>query len=192
MKEMVDAFNEYARSPHLQLALLELNEFVAEVLYLYRDYPAGVEIKLELAEEPLWVKADQGRLRQLLHNLVKNAIEAIRSGHGSALWISSRRDRAAGADCVELNVRDDGPGFPDHILASAFEPYVTTKPKGTGLGLAIVKKIVEEHGGWIQVENAPEGGARIAIRLPIQRDAADSSTPPAVPATLLNPAKEAG
>jgi nitrogen fixation/metabolism regulation signal transduction histidine kinase len=192
MKEMVDAFNEYARSPHLQLALLEMNEFIAEVLYLYRDYPAGVEIKLDLAEELLWVKADQGRLRQLLHNLVKNAIEAIRGGHGSALWIRSRRDRAAGVDCVELSVRDDGPGFPDHILASAFEPYVTTKPKGTGLGLAIVKKIVEEHGGWIHVENAAEGGARVAIRLPIQRDAAHSSTLPAVPATLLNPVKETG
>ena len=91
MKEMVDAFNEYARSPRLQLAPLELNEFVAEVLYLYRDYPAGVEIKLELAQEPLPINADKVRLRQLLHNLVKNAIEAIRDGHGSTLWIGARR-----------------------------------------------------------------------------------------------------
>jgi nitrogen fixation/metabolism regulation signal transduction histidine kinase len=192
MKEMVDAFNEYARPPRLQLIPLELNEFVTEVLYLYRDYPAGVEIKLELTQEPLRIKADTGRLRQLLHNLVKNAIEAIRDGHGSTLWIDTRRQHVTGADCVELSVRDDGPGFPDNILASAFEPYVTTKPKGTGLGLAIVKKIVEEHGGWIQLEAPAEGGARVVIRLPLLHDGVEPPTPPAVPAAPLNTAKEAG
>ena len=189
MKEMVDAFNEYARPPRLQLGPLELNEFVAEVLYLYRDYPAGVEIKLELTQESLPINADKGRLRQLLHNLVKNAIEAIRDGHGSTLWIGTGRAHVIGADCVELSVRDDGPGFPDRILENAFEPYVTTKPKGTGLGLAIVKKIVEEHGGWIQLESPPNGGARIVIRLPLLRDGAGSS---AVPAVSLHTEKETG
>jgi nitrogen fixation/metabolism regulation signal transduction histidine kinase len=110
----------------------------------------------------LLINGDNGRLRQLLHNLVKNAIEAIRDGQGSTLWVSSRREHVAGADCIELSVRDNGPGFPNHILASAFEPYVTTKPKGTGLGLAIVKKIVEEHGGWIQLETPADGGARVS------------------------------
>lgn len=172
MKEMVDAFNEYARPPRLQLTLLELNEFIAEVLYLYRDYPAGVEIRLELVEEPLAINADKVRLRQLLHNLVKNAIEAISDGRGSTLWISTRREHMAGADCAELSVRDDGPGFSANVLDNAFEPYVTTKPKGTGLGLAIVKKIVEEHGGWIQLETPPEGGAWIVIRLPLSRASA--------------------
>ncbi|MDS4025811.1 MAG: ATP-binding protein [Candidatus Contendobacter sp.] len=189
MKEMVDAFNEYARPPRLQLAPLDLNEFVAEVLYLYRDYPAGVEIKLELAQESLPVNADKVRLRQLLHNLVKNAIEAIRDGHGSTLWIGTSRAHVVGADCAELSVRDDGPGFPNTILANAFEPYVTTKPKGTGLGLAIVKKIVEEHGGWIQLESPPEGGARIVIRLPLLRDGVG---PPALSAVPLHTEKEAG
>ncbi|MBK9950056.1 MAG: HAMP domain-containing protein [Candidatus Competibacteraceae bacterium] len=191
MKEMVDAFSEYARPPRLQLAPLELNEFVTEVLYLYRDYPAGVEIKLDLTQEPLRVNGDKGRLRQLLHNLVKNAIEAIRDGHGSTLWISTRREHVAGTDRVELSVRDDGPGFPDSVHANAFEPYVTTKLKGTGLGLAIVKKIVEEHGGWIQLETPADGGARIAIRLPIFHDGADAPTPPAVPAAPLHTDKEA-
>ncbi len=189
MKEMVDAFSEYARPPRLQLAPLELNELIAEVLYLYRDYPAGVEIKLDLTQEPLPVSADKVRLRQLLHNLVKNAIEAIRDGHGSTLWIGASRAHATGADCAELSVRDDGPGFPDSILANAFEPYVTTKPKGTGLGLAIVKKIVEEHGGWIQLESPPGGGARIAIRLPLLRDGVGS---PVVPTVPLHTEKEAG
>ncbi|HHW76831.1 MAG TPA: HAMP domain-containing protein [Xanthomonadaceae bacterium] len=191
MKEMVDAFNEYARPPRLQLTPLELNEFVIEVLYLYRDYPAGVEIKLEPTQEPLWISGDKGRLRQLLHNLVKNAIEAIRDGHGSTLWVGTRRDRVAGADCAELSVRDDGPGFPENILTNAFEPYVTTKPKGTGLGLAIVKKIVEEHGGWIQLETPAEGGARVVIRLPLLHGDAGSPTPPALPAAPLHTDKEA-
>ena len=181
MKEMVDAFSEYARPPRLQLAPLELNEFVTEVLYLYRDYPAGVEIKLDLTQETLRVNGDKGRLRQLLHNLVKNAIEAIRDGHGSALWIGTRREHLAGADCVELSVRDNGPGFPESVLASAFEPYVTTKPKGTGLGLAIVKKIVEEHDGWIQLETPADGGARVVIRLPILHDGAEPAIPSALP-----------
>ncbi|HPF59243.1 MAG TPA: ATP-binding protein [Candidatus Competibacteraceae bacterium] len=192
MKEMVDAFNEYARPPRLQLAPLELNEFVTEVLYLYHDYPANVEIRLELAQEPLWINADKGRLRQLLHNLVKNAIEAIHDNQGSTLWIRTQREHVTGADCAELSVRDDGPGFPDHLLASAFEPYVTTKPKGTGLGLAVVKKIVEEHGGWIQLETPAEGGARIVIRLPFRHEDTGVSTTPGVPAIPLNTDQEAG
>ena len=85
-------------------------------------------------------------------------------------------------------MRDDGPGFPNHILANAFEPYVTTKPKGTGLGLAIVKKIVEEHGGWIQLESPPDGGAWIVIRLPLLRNGGS----PTVPAVALHTEKEAG
>ncbi len=191
MKEMVDAFNEYARPPRLQLEPVEMNEFIAEVLYLYRDYPAGVEIKLELAREPLPVNADKGRLRQLLHNLVKNSIEAIGGDHGSTLWIGAAREHVTGADCAQLSLRDDGPGFPDHILNNAFEPYVTTKPKGTGLGLAIVKKIVEEHGGWIQLESPEDGGARVVVRLPLH-SSAGSPVPPAGSAVPLNADKEAG
>ena len=130
------------------------------------------------------------RLRQLLHNLVKNAIEAMRDGQGSTLWIATRREHAVGADCVELSVRDNGPGFPDTILGSAFEPYVTTKPKGTGLGLAVVKKIVEEHGGWIQLESPASGGAKIVIRLPFCRETTRSM--PDVPNVPSNPDKEPG
>jgi nitrogen fixation/metabolism regulation signal transduction histidine kinase len=89
-------------------------------------------------------------------------------------------------------VRDDGPGFPDHLSASAFEPYVTTKPKGTGLGLAVVKKIVEEHGGWIQLETPAEGGARIVVRLPFRHEDAEVSITPGVPAAPLNIDQEAG
>jgi nitrogen fixation/metabolism regulation signal transduction histidine kinase len=190
MKEMVDAFNEYARPPRLRLGPLELSDFITEVLYLYRDYPVGVEIKLDLIKEQLWINADKVRLRQLLHNLVKNAIEAICDGKGSTLWISTRCKNLSGTKCAEMSVRDNGSGFPNNILSSAFEPYVTTKPKGTGLGLAIVKKIVEEHGGWIQLETQTDGGARVVIRLPIYQETVRSLTLPTIPDVLSHTGQE--
>jgi nitrogen fixation/metabolism regulation signal transduction histidine kinase len=191
MKEMVDAFNEYARPPQLRLTELPLNDFITEVLYLYRDYPAGVEITLHLDPRQPVIEADPGRLRQLLHNVVKNAIEAIRDGQGSTLSISTRCDQKTGADYVELSFQDDGPGFPASSIGSIFEPYVTTKPKGTGLGLAIVKKIVEEHGGLIRAESPNEGGARIVVYFPIRPAPVDRAL--AIPiATTLSSIQEAG
>jgi len=168
MKTMVDDFKEYANPPVLQLATVALNDFITEVLYLYGDYPAGVEIELDLDPSQPVVEADEGRLRQLVHNLVKNAIEAIKDGQGSTLWISTRRCSEVDADYVELSFQDDGPGFPDGEIGNIFEPYVTTKPKGTGLGLAIVKKIVEEHGGMIRAESPQDGGARVVINFPLR------------------------
>ncbi|MEE4377267.1 MAG: ATP-binding protein [Candidatus Competibacteraceae bacterium] len=181
MKEMVDAFNQYARPPQLNLTTVALNDFISDVLYMYRDYPAGVEIQLTLDPSQPKIEADKGRLRQLLHNLTKNGIEAIQDGQGSSLQISTRWNREADAKAVELRFQDDGSGFPEQMLGSLFEPYVTTKPKGSGLGLAIVKRIVEEHGGVINAESPPEGGACITIRLPISAVSVDS---PATPATI--------
>lgn len=176
MKDMVDAFNEYARPPQLRLTQIHLNDFITEVLYLYRDHPAEVEIHLDLDPRAPVVAADPGRLRQLLHNVVKNGIEAIKEGGGSNLTIRTRCGSDAHADYVELSCQDDGPGFPEGGIGDIFEPYVTTKPKGTGLGLAIVKKIVEEHGGLVSMESPPEGGARIVVRLPLSPAAEDAQT----------------
>lgn len=169
MKEMVNAFSEYARAPQIQLQVLDLNRLVREVLDLYRGgrgergRPA---IAAELDPAAPRVEADAGRLRQLLHNLVKNAQEATADSAEAHIRVATRViDSADEQPYVELSVQDNGPGFSAEMLAKLFEPYVTTKPKGTGLGLAIVKKIVEEHGGIIQAENAPEGGALICIRL---------------------------
>lgn len=170
MKEMVDAFNDYARAPQLKLTVLSLNDIITEVLYLYQEYPpAGVEIQLNLDPQQPAIRGDKGRLRQLLHNLVKNAIEAIIEGSGSTLCItthcsSDHHDNAY--PYVELIFQDDGVGLPNEKIGDIFEPYVTTKPKGTGLGLAIVKKIVEEHSGSIRVEIPVEGGTRMVILFP--------------------------
>jgi PAS domain S-box-containing protein len=177
MKEMVDAFNEYARPSRLTLIQVDLNELIAEVMYLYRNHFAGIEIELSLDPSNPVIEADTGRLRQLLHNVVKNAIEAIQDGQGSRLVISTLCAREGNADYVQLSVQDNGPGFPESVVSHIFEPYVTTKPKGTGLGLAIVKKIVEEHGGLIRLRTPAEGGACIEIRFPTPLAA--SEPPPA-------------
>ena len=163
MKEMVNAFSEYARAPHIHLELIDLNRLVREVLDLYRG---GRAINAELDPSAPCVEADVGRLRQLLHNLIKNAQEAVTGEpDGGHIKVMTRVGSEDGRGYVELAVTDSGPGFSAEMLDKLFEPYVTTKIKGTGLGLAIVKKIVEEHGGVIQAENAAGGGAVVRIRL---------------------------
>ena len=166
MKVMVNEFNDYARPTQLERLPVSLNRLINDVLDLYGDYPASVEIHLQQEDIDPVVEADPGRLRQLVHNLVKNALEAIQDGQGSTLTISTRcRDEGDGR-VVDLAFRDDGPGFPPDRINDLLEPYVTTKPKGSGLGLAIVKKIVDEHGGVIHLESPADGGALIVVRLP--------------------------
>lgn len=170
MKEMVNAFAEYARTPQMRPRLLDLNQLVSEVLDLYRSDTGGAQFETHLAVGLPQIEADTGRLRQLLHNLIKNSLEAMAGAHIS---VSTRCTEIARNRYVELCVQDNGPGIPEEIRAQLFEPYVTTKPKGTGLGLAIVKKIVEEHGGTLITDSPPEGGTRMIVRLPVGVGAAD-------------------
>ena len=166
MKEMVNAFAEYARAPMVELAQVNLNMLIREVVDLYGTSTQDTQIDMELDARTPMVEADGGRLRQLLHNLLKNALEAMESLPSKRIDISTRCMDESGCRFVEITVRDYGKGFPDDMRGQYFEPYVTTKPKGTGLGLAIVKKIVEEHGGMVWAENLADRGARIIIRLP--------------------------
>jgi nitrogen fixation/metabolism regulation signal transduction histidine kinase len=110
------------------------------------------------------MNADAGRLRQLLHNLFKNALEAVRDQKRGELKVSSSWMLEAGERFIDLSFEDSGSGFSDEVLDRLFEPYVTTKTRGTGLGLAIVKKIVEEHNGQIRAQNNAEHHACIEIR----------------------------
>ncbi|RMF95132.1 MAG: HAMP domain-containing protein [Gammaproteobacteria bacterium] len=171
MRDMVNAFSEYARAPELTLSQVDLNQLVREVAFLYqtRDARSLLQLELDPSLEPL--PADAVRLRQLLHNLIRNALEALDGRPEPELVIRTRRlDEEQAA---ELLVEDNGPGFDEATLDHAFEPYVTTKSKGTGLGLAIVKRLIEEHGGTVAAENRPSGGARVRVRLPLrstQRD----------------------
>lgn len=167
MKEMVKAFSDYARMPKLELMPINLNEAINAVLDLYRSEDAGVRFLVKLDATVPFVEADAGRLRQLLHNLIKNALEAMNPQHRARLTICTQCMEDSACHFVDIRVMDNGPGIPQRMLGQLFEPYVTTKPKGTGLGLAIVKKIVEEHGGMLWAENTHSGGACIVIRLPV-------------------------
>ncbi|MDP3584082.1 MAG: ATP-binding protein [Thiobacillus sp.] len=161
MKSMVDAFAGYARMPRAKLEALDLNALVHEVLALYDARALGLQLQLD-AGLPR-VAGDSTLLRQVIHNLLQNAQDAL-AGHASPkVEISTHLNNQA----VCLTVTDNGAGFPEHLMTRLFEPYATTKAKGTGLGLAIVKKIVEEHQGKIQIENLKSGGAAIRIALPV-------------------------
>jgi nitrogen fixation/metabolism regulation signal transduction histidine kinase len=167
MKTMVNAFSDYARSPVMELIPLDMNQLITEVVDLYRNNPARVRIKTDLDETMPHIEADSGRIRQILNNLIKNALEATNGSSTSRVEINTRCLAESGCRFMELTVTDNGPGFDEDMLGQVFEPYVTGKSRGTGLGLAIVKKVVEEHGGVIFAENCPGGGAQIRVRIPV-------------------------
>jgi nitrogen fixation/metabolism regulation signal transduction histidine kinase len=161
MKRMVDDFRDYARMPAPEVAELDLNELIGEVLGLYESSSATIESRLAADLPP--ILGDATQLRQIIHNLLRNAEDALEGRDGTRILIQTEM---AGRQ-ARMTIADNGPGFPVELLPRIFEPYVTTKARGTGLGLPIVKKIVEEHLGTIEISNAPEGGARIDIRLPL-------------------------
>jgi nitrogen fixation/metabolism regulation signal transduction histidine kinase len=167
MKAMVNAFSDYARAPQILLRDVDVNELVADVVELYRASNSEVVIETELAGDVPVFEADADRLRQILHNLIKNAIEASPSGDEARVRIETRLVRESSRDLVEIRTQDFGRGLPEDMSEDIFEPHVTTKTRGSGLGLAIVKKIVEEHGGVVWAENQAQGGASVVMRFPV-------------------------
>ncbi|CAN0624212.1 two-component system, NtrC family, nitrogen regulation sensor histidine kinase NtrY [Burkholderia multivorans] len=173
MKRMVDDFREYARTPPAVLGNLQLNELVSEVLGLYGVGEGKSPIVAEQAPLPV-IRGDATQLRQVIHNLLQNAQDAVADVELPRVWLETKTVEYGDPDAegktrvaVRLTVSDNGPGFPARILTRAFEPYVTTKAKGTGLGLATVKKIVDEHGARIDLRNRMHGetveGAQVSI-----------------------------
>jgi nitrogen fixation/metabolism regulation signal transduction histidine kinase len=185
MKEMVKAFSDYARPPRLQLSPVALGRLINEVLDLYQG-DERVKITLDSTGELPTIEADAGRLRQLLHNLVKNAIEANTNTRPIRLRLLVHCAEKDSCRFVELRFEDNGPGIPEALMDQLFEPYITSKPRGTGLGLAVVKKIVEEHGGIIWVGNREEGGAVITVRLPVHPKHREERRSGETPRALLN------
>ena len=162
LKDMVNAFGDYARAPMLQLEPLDLHELIRDIAELYRG--SSLRIQLDLAEPAPMISGDAGRMRQLLHNLFKNALEAVRDKDDGELVVHSKWVLESGDRFIEISFSDNGSGFSDEVLERLFEPYVTTKTRGTGLGLAIVKKIVEEHNGQIRAQNTEQHHASIELR----------------------------
>ena len=175
MKQMVNAFSEYARAPEMRITHFSLNQLVTDVADLYRSQDPRATIHLALDEQLKTIEADRGRVRQILNNLVTNALEALDGVGTPTLEITTRLESGGDAAYAVVTVCDNGPGFQRELLGRVFDPYVTSKPKGTGLGLAIVKKIVEEHGGRIDADNRSEGGARVRVVLPV-KDSTRSAT----------------
>lgn len=164
MRGMVNAFSDYAKTPEIRLQPLNINQLITEVLDLYHHSVIPFQLKLS-ADLPL-IEADRGHLRQVLHNLIKNALEAHNDSNNS-ITITTTLINNITFRCIELKIQDQGPGIPKELLEHIFEPYVTTKTKGTGLGLAIVKKIIEEHCGRVWLENKTRG-ACVTIQLPLK------------------------
>jgi nitrogen fixation/metabolism regulation signal transduction histidine kinase len=160
LKRMVDAFSQYARTPEPAMHELDLNALVREILMLYESLASAIE--LDLAPELPPVIGDAPQLRQVIHNLLQNAQDALAGIERPRITIVSE----ACGETVRFCITDNGVGFPEHLMKRAFEPYVTTKPRGTGLGLVIVKKIIEEHGGEVLISNVTPRGARVSITLP--------------------------
>ena len=167
MKQMVNAFSEYARAPDMHFSRFDLNQLITEVVDLYRVQASAAELRLLLQPNLPPISADRIRIRQILNNLVTNSLEALEGRSDARVEIETHAVEDGLRQAVEIVVTDNGPGFQRDLIGTVFDPYVTSKPKGTGLGLAIVKKIVEEHGGRIEADNQRTGGARVRIQLPL-------------------------
>jgi len=169
MKQMVNAFSEYARAPDMHFSPFDLNQLITEVAELYRAQDSSADLKLLLDPQLPPISADRMRIRQILNNLVTNSLEALEGRAGPCIEIETHvaEEGPKHIASVAIVVTDNGPGFQRDLIGTVFDPYVTSKPKGTGLGLAIVKKIVEEHGGRIEADNRRSGGARVRILLPL-------------------------
>lgn len=167
LKTLVNAFGGYARNPHATAPLVEpqaVDPLVHKVVALYEADP-GIDIAFEAGAGEATVRVGDGKLRQLLHNLIKNAREAVPAEREARIRLQTRVDSEA--DTLQLSVADNGSGLPAGFDRSWFEPYVSGKPGGSGLGLAVVKKIVDEAGGSLQARNRAEGGAEFVLTLPL-------------------------
>jgi nitrogen fixation/metabolism regulation signal transduction histidine kinase len=166
MKQMVNDFSEYARAPAMKFDLFDLNQLAGEALDLYRAEEGHVDIqsRFEPGLEP--ILGDRARIRQVLNNLLTNAIEALEGIANARIELQTGIGERERVPVALLTVTDNGPGFQPEILGRIFDPYVSSKPRGTGLGLAIVRKIVEDHGGVIEADNQAAGGARVRVMLP--------------------------
>ncbi len=180
LKHMVDDFREYARKPSLTTMPVDFNALVDEVLALYGWNPSesslddgshAWKLNVSLAQDLPLILGDPTQLRQVIHNLLANARDALTEfPEGGVIEVATQLTDAGNQDglpqqAVRFTVSDNGPGFSAQVLQRAFEPYVTTKAQGTGLGLAIVRKIIDEHDGRIDLSNRRDGGARISILL---------------------------
>ena len=170
MKEMVNDFRDFAKTPTPQLRPVSVNALTNEILGLYEGSPLQTQLDPNCPE----IMGDPTQLRQVIHNLLQNAQDSTLEGSRPSEPVGVKTElvsygemNGVAQNAVRLTISDSGIGFPAKILARAFEPYITTKSKGTGLGLAVVKKIIDDHGAKIEIRNRMRGeevvGAQVSI-----------------------------
>jgi nitrogen fixation/metabolism regulation signal transduction histidine kinase len=170
MKEMVNDFRDFAKTPTPQLKPISINTLTSEILGLYEGSPMRTHLDPRCPS----IMGDPTQIRQVIHNLLQNAQDSTLEGNRQADPVEVKTELVSYVEqsgltqnAVRLTISDSGVGFPAKILARAFEPYVTTKSKGTGLGLAVVKKIIDDHGAKIEIRNRMQGeevvGAQVSI-----------------------------
>jgi two-component system nitrogen regulation sensor histidine kinase NtrY len=171
IRRMVDEFSRFARMPKPVIAAEDLADTVREAAFMMRVGNADIDIEAEIAEQTIPARFDRRLISQALTNIIKNATEAIAAVPPQELGKGKIRVYAAreGEDVV-IDVVDNGIGLPKENRSRLLEPYVTTREKGTGLGLAIVGRIVEEHGGSIELRDAADKipgqrGAWVRVRI---------------------------
>ena len=170
MKEMVNAFSSYAQPVRAQLAALNANQLIKDVLELHTSSLAKVDVQLQLDPNLPTIKANISALRQVFNNLIINASHALAQQHDGQIIIRSSVAAKATGQYIDIEIIDNGVGIPEDILDAVFDPYVSSKSKGSGLGLAIVKRIIEEHSGTVWATNNvhhSQAGATLHLRLPI-------------------------
>jgi signal transduction histidine kinase len=162
---LTEEYLAFARFPKPHFEDESINQLVEELAAFVRPVATRQGLTIHVATDPAvpLMEIDRALLRQAIHNLVKNGMEAL--SRGGALTISSRGD----GDAVEIAVSDTGGGISAEVAERLFEPFFTTKPQGTGLGLSITRQIIEEHGGTLAWHHRAGGGTTFVVRLPIKR-----------------------
>ena len=167
---MVNAFSNYAQAISIDQNNTKLNPLIEEVAELHHDASAPSRIELNLDDCLPSIQTDSDALRQVLNNLLVNAIQAVDTDNPveSKIRISTCMLEDNSGEFIMIMVADNGPGINKELRETLFEPYVSTKQKGSGLGLAIVKRIIENLGGIIWVEDNQPSGAKFIIKLPLK------------------------
>jgi nitrogen fixation/metabolism regulation signal transduction histidine kinase len=159
LRNLADEFSKFAKMPEPKFQPCDVNKLVQETLSLYENLPNGINVNAQLAPELPQANLDEGQIKQVLHNIIKNAIEAMPNG-GKLQVITGLDD-----DKISIEITDTGCGMSEEVKSKLFTPYFTTKQKGTGLGMAIVQRIIEQHDGEIDVKSQEGVGTTVRILL---------------------------
>jgi signal transduction histidine kinase len=176
LEQIISTFLDFARPPRPDKKPVSVLELLTECLAGVgaRAELQNVEVRLDVAEPVPPVDADSGQLRQVIYNLVFNALDVLPDGGTIRVSVGSEQEASGRPPTVIVRVEDSGPGLPAGLEHQIFDPFVSTKDAGLGLGLSISRRIVETHGGSIEASNSPSGGGVFTVRLP----SASSGSPP--------------